>query len=672
MARSCSSPARPESARPAWPTTWPPRPGRRCWRARAGQGAAEPYGPVVAALRSHLRGHPEALDDCGPLRPHLALLLPELGDPAPASDRATLIEALCAALAHLARDGLVLVLLDDLQWSDDATLELLAALAQPLGRMSVLVVAGYRSDGLPRDHMLRRLRHGLRRDGLLEELALAPLAPAETAELLGKVLGDAPGPPLARAIHDRTQGLPFFVEEMARALRAGDAVTAGPRGLELAQDGEVPVPETIRDAVLMSASELSPSARAAAEAAAVAGEAFDLEVVEGIAGAEGLTELIERGVVREDGAGRAAFRHALTREALYADVPWLQRRALHRRLAQALVADGGGSMEVATQWLGAREEALAREALLGAARDFRAVHAHRDAARAGRQALELWPEGEDVPGRIGVLEDYAVSAELSGDLAEAARAWREICTVQGGLGALECVAAGRRRWRPSSGFAATARPRPPRAGRPPGPTPPRAFPPRRRASACWSPTSCAPPPTTPTPSRWPRPPAARPRPPIALDLRARALGLEGVSRATRGEFDEGLATVQAGLALALEHNLTPVAAELYQRLSTVLYDAADYRRAQETLTTALDLCRTGDLRSTELLCLTCMVYVLRECGEWPRALEIGGDLIAAGRGGRDDRGADRPDPRPAGAPDAPPAACSPPRSRDRSRSTTST
>ena len=109
------------------------------------------------------------------------------------------------------------------------------------------------------------------------------------------------------------------------------------------------------------------------------------------------------------------------------------------------MADGGGGMEVATQWLGAREEALAREALLRAARDFRAVHAHRDAARAGRQALELWPEGEDDRGAIEVLEDYAVSAELAGELAEAARAWREICTVQGGLGALERVAAGRRR-----------------------------------------------------------------------------------------------------------------------------------------------------------------------------------------------------------------------------------
>ena len=110
-------------------------------------------------------------------------------------------------------------MLDDLQWSDDATLDLLAALAEPLAELPLLVVGAYRSDGLPRDHMLRRLRHELRRGGRLEELALGPLDRDETGELVAQVLGDAPAPSLARAIHDRTQGVPFFIEELARALR---------------------------------------------------------------------------------------------------------------------------------------------------------------------------------------------------------------------------------------------------------------------------------------------------------------------------------------------------------------------------------------------------------------------------------------------------------------------
>ena len=80
----------------------------------------------------------------------------------------------------------------------------------------------------------------------------------------------------------------------------------------------------------------------------------------------------------------------------------------------------------------------------------------------------------------------------------------------------------------------------------------------------------------------------------------------------------------------------------------VLYDAADYRRAQETLDTALDLCRAGDQPATELACVTCMVYVLRECGEWPRAPRSARELIAEDRGVWVVRGPDRRDPRAAG------------------------
>jgi predicted ATPase len=144
-------------------------------RGAGSNSAPTPYGPVVAALRSHLHSQPEALAGCGPLRAHLALLMPELGRPAAASDRPTIFEGVRCALGHLAADGHALVILDDLQWSDEATLELLAALGRPLQEMPVVVIAAYRSDGLPRDHMLRWLRNELRRAGGLDELVLGSL-----------------------------------------------------------------------------------------------------------------------------------------------------------------------------------------------------------------------------------------------------------------------------------------------------------------------------------------------------------------------------------------------------------------------------------------------------------------------------------------------------------------
>ena len=228
-ARSCCWPVRRAWERRGSPPRWPPVRERSCSRAA----------PAAVRRRRTRRWWPRCGRACGPtrprstasapLRPHLALLLPELGDPAPASDAATVSEAVRGAFAHLAREQTVLLLLDDLQWSDDATLELLATLAEPLGQLRILVVAGYRSDGLPRDHVLRHLRHELRRDGRLEELTLAPLALSETGELLAGILGDAPSPAIARAIHERARGVPFFVEELAQATERRDGPGDDPR-----------------------------------------------------------------------------------------------------------------------------------------------------------------------------------------------------------------------------------------------------------------------------------------------------------------------------------------------------------------------------------------------------------------------------------------------------------
>ena len=122
------------------------------------------------------------------------------------------------------------MLLDDLQWSDEATLEVLAALGESITASRVLIVAAYRSDGLPRGHGLRRLRHDLRRSGHLDELVLPPFSLAGTGELVARVLPSDAGPELVRAIHDRTEGVPFFARELAAALCVSGALRRRPPG----------------------------------------------------------------------------------------------------------------------------------------------------------------------------------------------------------------------------------------------------------------------------------------------------------------------------------------------------------------------------------------------------------------------------------------------------------
>jgi DNA-binding CsgD family transcriptional regulator len=599
-------------------------------RAAASSSAVAPYAPVVALLRAYLRARPGGLDGAGRLRPHLAILVPELGPQAVASDRATLTESIRCAFERIAADGQPVMILDDLQWSDEATLELLASLSGALAEMPLLVIAAYRSDGLPRDHVVRWLRNELRRGGNLTELSLSPLDLDATGALLERLLDAEPSQALVATLHDRTQGVPFFVEELASALVASGRLQPGSRGLELAGEADVPVPDTVRDAVLMSLSPLGDAARAAAEAAAVAGQSVDLELLGQLAPEEGVTELMRHGLLGEDGDGVASFRHALAREALYADVPWLRRRALHRHVAEALEARGGQSMEIATHWLGARETAKARTALVRAARESEAVHAYRDASKAGRQALELWPGDEDAEARIGALERYARSAELAGELAEAVRAWRELAEVREAGGDGVAFAHAQRRLAAvhelkgdrEAAFAArrVAVDSFAAAGQPAEAATERlAMANHKRVGANYSDAI-----------ELARAAANEASDAGRTDLRARALGLEGVGLAKRGEFDDGLEKVRGALALALEHDLTAVAAELYQRLGMVLYDSADYRRAEEALDTALGLCRIDGDENTEVACVTCLVYVLRERGEWGSAAKLGRELMADG------------------------------------------
>jgi DNA-binding NarL/FixJ family response regulator len=598
-------------------------------RGAASSGATTAYGPMVDALRARLRADPDALAECGPLLSHLALLLPELGSAATEAKRATIFEAVRCALAHLSSERLAIVALDDLQWSDETTLELLAALAPSLAEMRVLVIAAYRSDGLPRDHRLRWLRNELRRDGRLDELALEPLGREDVAELLTGLLNEPPSRSLTNTVHDRTMGSPFFVEELVAALSLRDSLVKGRHGLELADD-ELPVPDTIREAVLVGTSELSPPAHEAAEVAAVMGQQFDLRLAVEYAPEPGLAELIEIGLLEETEPGRAAFRHALAQEALYAEVPWTRRRELHGNLAEAGEATGASGLEVATHWLGAGNASRGRAEFVRAARESEELRAHRDAARAARRALELWSEDEDGAPREETLERLGRCAELAGELADAAKAWRELAAshdrggdssaygkaqrrlaaVQDLTGERDSAFASRRL--ASEAFAAAGHP----------------------ADAALEHLAMA------DHRRW----RASYGEAIELsalaieeadaagrvDLRARALGLRGVAQAKGGKFEDGLESVRTGLAVALDEDLTPVAAELYQRLSLVLYDGADYRQAEEALDTALGLCRTGGNAGTEIACVTCLIYVLRERGEWQRAEEMGRELIDSG------------------------------------------
>ena len=285
------------------------------------------------------------------------------------------------------------------------------------------------------------------------------------------------------------------------------------------------------------------------------------------------------------------------RDAVYEDVPWLRRRTLHRAIADELERTGGDAGEVAGHWLAARDPARALDALRQAIADRAAVHAYRDATRLGRQAFEIWPEGEQGAERVAALEQHARCAELAGELAEAARAQRDVVAARRASGAGRALADAERRMASiydlqgdrdralaarrvaAEAFAANELPGEAAA--------------ERLVIAGYLQSAGRHDEASATACRRPRGGAAR----RARRTCRRARWASRASRASRAaRSTRASRRSRKGLSLALERELTPVAAEVYQRLGTAREIAGDYAGARDALGMALGLCDASGRR----------------------------------------------------------------------------
>ena len=571
---------------------------------------APPYEPVAQILRVAVRRNPALPAACGPFQPYLAALLPELGPAAPDVTVGTLVEALRRAIAAIATTGPVAIVLDDLHWASEAMQLLLPQLATALRELPLLLVMVAR-DEVPDDtHRLRILRAQLRRICEPIEVPLAPLDRGDTARLAAAVVGEELEARDADALHERTQGIPFYIEEMAGMLALQGSPDAG----------RLPLPETILDAVLLRTDVLSRPAREALEIAAVAGSSTDVSAVPGLRREDALAEALAAGFLVEAGPGIVAFRHVLVRDAIYDAIPWTRRQYLHAAQARALESASAPASERATHWLGAGDVERSRTALCEAAAASAGVHAYRDAARLYERALELG--GSRDADRFDLLERLAVCAELAGDLGTSARGWREVIDGRRGQGEVERVAEAQQTlgrvlalrgsvaraldaWLAAAdGFQACGR--------------------SEDAARSWLNAASV---LHTTGSLRPALNAVQAAIAACTDdgppeLIGRARAVEGVVLGKLGETERALATVEVALSDALSAGAPAAAAAAYRALATVYENAGDLARAGDAYEVAIDYCGSTGMTVTGTECSACLTHVLRQRGDWRRSLSL--------------------------------------------------
>ncbi len=396
-----------------------------------GEGSL-PYAPLVEALRGLGRGlEPAALDELvGPGRPLLARLLPELGQgeestsaglAVGSSAQTRLFEALLALLERLADRSPTMLVVEDLHWADRSTLDLLTFLVRNL-RAALLLVLTYRTDELHRRHPLRPFLAGLDRSGRAERVELGRFDRAGIADLLAGILGTRPDDGLVEQIYRRSQGNAFFAEELLAATRQG-----GGNGRSL--------PPSLENVLLSRVQVLGEDAQATLRVVAAASGRVEHELLAAVSELPeadllaALRAAVAHQVLVPDPATETyAFRHALTQEALYADLLPGERARLHGAFARMLTerpdlaepSRVAAPARLAYHWVRAHDPARALPAAVQAGLQSERAYGFADAQRHFETALELWDQVADADERLGldhaaVLEHAAESAYLAGD-----------------------------------------------------------------------------------------------------------------------------------------------------------------------------------------------------------------------------------------------------------------
>ena len=409
-----------------------------------------PYQPVIDALSTHIRScTPQQLQqmlgksavDLAKIAPELHAKLPELPRPeffGPEVERSNLYAAVAKYFHALAAERALVLILDDVQWADTATLQLLSYLTAQSnnivkpGAAAPLYVLLYRADEVHETHPLRGLLASLLRQGGADELRLKRLREEEVQQLLMNMAGHNVTVPFSDQIYKHTEGNPFFVGESIRVLiEEGKVKKVGERWQTMVALEDLALPPSVRMLIERRMVHLTPECRMTLAVAATLGRQFSSAVLcqarnlaEDVV-AEHVDDAIRSQILLPlEATGGAArqeddliFTHDKIREVLAQWLNPLRRRAAHRQVAQALESHYAARLhlyysKLAYHYQLAEDALKAVNYLLKAAEQAASVYAFLDAASYMEQAVDLLIRAEDRPLRAELLRRLSVEVYL--------------------------------------------------------------------------------------------------------------------------------------------------------------------------------------------------------------------------------------------------------------------
>ncbi|MEE8631981.1 MAG: AAA family ATPase, partial [Candidatus Bathyarchaeia archaeon] len=359
----------------------------------------------------------------------------------PEHSRDRLFEAVSQFITNISKESPLLVILDDLQWTDQSSLLLLHYLARGVSKDSLLLLGAYRHTYIEKGHPLSPVLTELNRERLLQSVSLKRLSYDDVSEMIKRILGQDEVPETFRKlIYEKTRGNPFFVEEVIKSLKEEEVIYREKNEWRIKEVSRIEFPETVKDVIKTRIGRLDDECQHVLTMASVAGKDFTFEALLGVTGFEEdrLLELMEKilktGLIVEKvirGEGLYSFTDIIVRDVVYDEISFLRRKKLHGTVGHALekiyakyVNEHLG--ELASHFLKSGDSEKALDYFLKAGEKATKVYANAEAASYLKSAYTLLEKKDgELREKAQVLEQLGNIKRLIGEHDDCMKFWNK-------------------------------------------------------------------------------------------------------------------------------------------------------------------------------------------------------------------------------------------------------
>ncbi len=341
----------------------------------------------------------------------------------PEHSRDRLFEAVSQFVTNISREAPLLVVLDDLQWTDQSSLLLLHYLARGVHKESLLLLGAYRDTHVDDQHPLSSVLTELNRERLLQPIPLKRMSLNDVSEMISQILGqDDVSTEFCELVYEKTRGNPFFVEEVIRSLREEEVIYRVKNRWKIKQVSKIEFPKTVRSVIKTRVGRLDNEGQNALTIASFLGKDFTYEAMHATVGIEEdkLVEIMEKmlktGLLKESvirGEAVYSFADVIVRDVVREEVSFLRRKKLHGAVGRALeqiyaeeIDENSG--ELAYHFLESGDKTKALGYFLKAGERAQQVYAFAEASSFFQRALELLEEKkENLKEKVRIVEKLA-------------------------------------------------------------------------------------------------------------------------------------------------------------------------------------------------------------------------------------------------------------------------